>query len=106
MNELRSILGTGKRRVAVITACSALVLSLGTVTAFAATGLSNSLQIQREQGVTSINVAPSSGAVGGEVMNINKGRVHEFSTDGGKTWTKDLPKGFTLDAHGKLQKIK
>lgn len=107
MNEkLKGILGTGKRKVAVITAGSVLVLSLGTVTTYAATVLSHSQQIQMEQGVSSINVAPSMDAVGGEVMNIIKDGVHEYSTDGGQTWNTDLPKGFTLDADGRLQKIK
>lgn len=107
MNQkLEDILGTGKRRVTVITVGSALVLSLGSVTTYAATALSHSQQIQMEQGVSSINVAPSMDAVGGEVMNIIKDGVHYYSTDGGQTWTTDLPKGFTLDANGHLQKIK
>lgn len=88
-------------RTAVACAAAAAVLAAGP--ALAAGALNGSRQIAAQQGVHAVNVAPLGTT---QVMNIVKDGIHEYSLDGGATWTKELPAGFTLDGRGDLQRIK
>lgn len=70
-------LNTGKKKVAALALVAGLTLSLGTLTAFAANHLQN-LQVTVD------------------------GNGAQYSTDGGKTWSDQVPEGavVTTDANG------
>lgn len=72
-----------KKKLSTLIVCGALVAALGTASAFAANTIS-SLQVKFENG------------------------VKLYSTDGGKTWSKQAPEGVTetIDADGKVTILK
>jgi hypothetical protein len=76
--KILSMLDTTTKKVAAIALCGALVVAIGAGTVFAASSM-NSLQVKVENG------------------------VRTYSTDGGKTWSKNAPDGVVVsDKDGKL----
>ena len=98
----------GKKKLAVIIAGVAIVATMGTATAFAASNGTDSFfgPSPASLGVNNINAAISNDAVGGEALHIVKNGVNLYSMDAGVTWSNVIPDGFTLDNKGFLQKIK
>ncbi len=77
-SKILSMLDTTKKKVGAVVLCGALITAIGLGTAFAANSM-NSLQVKMENGVRS------------------------YSTDSGKTWSKNAPEGVTVsDQDGKL----
>ena len=87
--------------------CLLAVAALWTGSAFVIGAVrADSQSISVGQSAGTVNVAPSKDAVGGEVMHIKQNGADVYSTDGGQTWSRDLPDGFSLGADGNLQKNK
>lgn len=77
-SKILLMLDTTKKKVGAVVLCGALITAIGLGTAFAANSM-NSLQVKMENGVKS------------------------YSTDSGKTWSKNAPEGVTVsDQDGKL----
>jgi hypothetical protein len=71
-SKILSILDNTKKKVGAVVLCGTLVAAIGTGTVFAANSL-NTLQVKMENGVRS------------------------YSTDDGKTWSKNAPDGVTVN---------
>ena len=77
-SKILSMLDTTKKKVGAVVLCGALVAAIGAGTAFASNSIT-SLQVKMENG------------------------VRTYSTDGGKTWSKNVPDGVAVnDKDGKL----
>lgn len=81
-NRLAIFFNTGKKKAAAAMLCGALVLSLGTLTAFAANDADNKVTIKSE--------------------DVDGVSTHSYSTDDGQTWNTGLPEGavITTDENG------
>ncbi|MCI1944036.1 MAG: glycoside hydrolase [Clostridium luticellarii] len=79
--KLENILGACRKKAALVVTCSALVLSIGTVTAFAA------------------NTAYEKG----KMLIKNQNGKTSYSTDNGQSWVNGIPKGakITVGENGK-----
>lgn len=71
-SKILSMLDTTKKKVGAVVLCGTLVAAIGTGTVFAANSL-NTLQVKMENGVRS------------------------YSTDDGKTWSKNAPDGVVVN---------
>ncbi len=131
MSKILSKLFASKKKAGAIILCTALVAALSIGTVFAASTM-NSLQVKMENGVRSFStddgktwskVAPEGVTVseedgkitvthgfpqqGGEgqgMLSKVEDGVRYFSTDDGKTWSKDIPVGVTVNADGSVVK--
>jgi len=132
MNEkIKTILGTGKMKVAAIATCSALVLSLGTAAAYAASSAGEKSMVRNdngvithstddgatwnegypdeavvttdENGITTVTVGeiPAEGVQGSMAIKVEDG-VTYYSTDGGETWSAEIPGGVTVNEDGSV----
>ena len=122
---------TAKTKAVAITLGTALVTSLGAVTGFAANSM-NTLQIKEENGVRSYstddgktwthtapkgatikdedgkititNGAPPEDGKGNQMLIKVEGGIKYYSTDGGKSWSQNAPKGVTVNNDGSVVK--
>jgi hypothetical protein len=128
--KILSMLDTTTKKVAAIALCGALVVAIGAGTVFAASSM-NSLQVKVENGVRTYStdggktwsknapdgvvvsdkdgkltitngIPPKDGEGNGMLSKMEDG-VRTYSTDGGKTWSKNAPDGVVVsDKDGKL----
>lgn len=119
-SRILSILDTPKKKVGAVVLCGVLFAAIGAGAAFAANSM-NSLQVKMENGVRSYStdggrtwsenapdgvtvsekdgkvtitngVPPEDGIGQGLLSKVENG-VRTYSTDGGKTWSKNPPAG-------------
>ena len=128
MNEkIKMIMSAGKIKATAIATCTALVLSLGTVTAFAAD--TEKVLVKNENGVMSYSedegatwnegtpegIITKDGTNGTLIKNGGPGQgerhsltiktegdVTHYSTDGGETWSQTAPEGVTVNEDGSI----
>lgn len=128
-SKILSMLDTTKKKAGVALLCGSLVAAIGTGTVFAA-GSTNSLMGKMENGVGSYSTdggktwsknaadgvlltedkdgkvtisngtPPKDGEGKGILCKVENG-VGSYSTDGGKTWSKNTPDGLTVSNDGK-----
>ncbi len=131
MTKILSKLDTTKKKAGAIVLCGALVAALGVGTVYAASSM-NSLQVKMENGVRSYsrdggkswsqdapdgvvvsdkdgkltitNGIPSKDDEGNGMLSKMEDGIRYYSTDGGKSWSQNAPKGVTVNEDGSVIK--
>lgn len=130
-NKILSKLNTTKKKVGAIVFCTALVAGLSAGTVFAANSI-NTLQVKMENGVRSYStddgrtwsqdvpdgvtvtekdgkltitkgIPPKEGEGNGMLIRMEDG-VRYYSTDGGKSWSRNAPEGVIVNQDGTVIK--